>query len=106
MKEFGAPDDPAEVRVDRDRAGQLLEFATRQDILMSHPVLGAWAVRAWSASQGWNKADAIHLIDAIVYADYRRSAIAGRPPATTADLRDRARSAPEIAPVVEFALAA
>lgn len=97
-----------EYRLDKPRAARLLDFSMSPEIVLRNPVLGAWALRAWSASQAWNKADAMAVIDAIAHADYRRAAIvgfAGRHPSTPAMLRDRARSAPEIAPVVEFALA-
>lgn len=99
----------ADYRLDGVRAPRLLDFALRPEIVLGHPMLGAWAVRAWSSSQAWNKADAMNLIDAIAHTDYRRSAIAGfagRRPATAAGLRDRARSTREIAPAVELALAA
>lgn len=98
----------AEYRLDANRAADLLGFATRPEVLFHNPVLGAWALRAWSASQGWNKSDAMSVVDAIAHTDYRRSAIigfAGRQPSKPALLRDRARTAPEIAPVVELALA-
>lgn len=96
-------------RLDEARGGRLLDFAMRSDILLRHPVLGAWAVRAWSASQSWNKASAMDVVDAVQRLDYRRAAIAGfatRKPSRPAVLRERARLDPEVAPAVEFALVA
>lgn len=99
----------AEYRLDRDRAKQLFDFATQSGNLRRHSVVGAWAVRAWSASNAWTKSDAMSLVDTVAVADYRRSALFGfidRVPANTVALRDRARSTPEIGPTIEFVLAA
>lgn len=99
----------AEHRLDHARGRQLLDFATSRDTLMHHPVLGAWAVRAWSKSQAWNKATAMNVIEAVQHVDYRRAAVAGfatHKPSSATALRDRARFDPEIGPAVEHALAA
>lgn len=96
-------------RLDEARGGRLLDFAMAPEILLRHPVLGAWAIRAWSASQSWSKANAMNVIDAVQHLDYRRATIVGfasRKPASPAALRDRARFDPEVAPAIEFALAA
>jgi hypothetical protein len=97
------------LRLGSARAARLLDFALRPDIVLGHSVLGAWAVRAWSASQGWNKTTAMNVIDAIAHASYRRAAVVGfseRRPASENALRNRARADPEIAPAIEFALSA
>ncbi len=98
-----------EYRVDRSRSSRLLDFATRAEIALNHPVLGAWAVRAWSASQGWSRAAAQNVIEAYGYNDYRRAALIGfadRRPADARALHALARADPELAPAVAFALAA
>ena len=98
-----------EYRLDPARSGRLLDFATDRDIAVGHPVLGAWAVRAWSASQGWTKPRALAVVDAYAHNDYRRSALIGfreRHPGEDRTLMSLARSEPELAPTIELALAA
>jgi hypothetical protein len=96
-------------RLDEARGGRLLDFAMAPDTLLRHPVLGAWAIRAWSASQNWTKSSAMDVMDAVQHPDYRRATVVGfasRKPSNPAALLDRARFDPTLGPAIELALAA
>jgi len=100
----------ASYRVDKADAKRMLEFAWRRDVLARYPILGAWAVKAWSTSQGWNAREAVDLVDSIAHISYRRAAMAGfaahGAKSSVNKLESLAHRHPEIRPVVAQALAA
>lgn len=97
-------------RVGKTDATRLLDFAWRPEVLKRYPILGAWAVKAWSTSQGWNSREAIEVADSIAHVSYRRAAVAGfaRNGAGTRSkkLERMAIQDPEIGPAVAQVLAA
>lgn len=99
-----------ELRVDRRRAVQLLDFAHDDTVLRQYPALGGWAIRAWSSSGGWRPGKCTDLIQAVGHLSYGRAAVAGfsghASAANGARVAAIARQRPELAPAVRFAQAA
>ena len=99
----------AHYRLPKDRASNLLEFAWRPDVLKKYAVLGAWSVRAWALSQGWKPQEAFDIVSTVAHLSYRRAALVGFKPRgagrAASKLNSVARSHPELAPAVRFALA-
>lgn len=96
-------------RLDKVSAKALRDFAYERARTGEYLPLGAWAVRAWSESQGWKRSMAMHLIDEVDHQDYKRAAMMGFTRMSPGD-RDRHVSVmrtrhPEVGPVAEHLLA-
>lgn len=98
------------VRLGKEAARKVFDFAWRGDVLKSHAPLGAWAVKAWSRSQAWNPADTFDLIESVGHDGYRRAGVSGfmghHSASALMKARLLARRYPEIEPALKMAIAA
>jgi hypothetical protein len=98
----------AAYKVDKVKAKALHDFAWDQARDGRFMALGAWAVRAWSESQGWKRSQATDLIHRIDDHGYRRAAAMGFTRMSSGDqakhLAPIVRRHPEIEPVVNLVM--